>query len=115
MKVDYIKKKFRCNIKQFFQTTKLLNEYGRAVNNPEILREITQEVQKECNGQTVDEIDAQASKTVEKIKCIAEAITEAVKETDYSKVWEEYKRRVAEKLEQVKACKAQKSPVEFVK
>lgn len=60
-------------------------------------------------------VEASDSNDLDKIKCIAEAITEAVKGTNYAKAWEEVKKQIAESFEHIKACKTEKSPLGVAK
>lgn len=47
----------------------------------------------------------QPGQDVSKIKCIAEAIDDAVKNTDFNKVWEEYSKDLANLENRIKDCK----------
>lgn len=89
-----------------------------APEHPQVVQQIAQEIQKQCSGQTAAKVavllHTETAKNVGKVKCIVESISETVKGTDFSKGWEEYKRQVAEKFEQVKACKSKGSIFEVV-
>lgn len=93
-------------------TYKMISEYLRMVaqQKPEIISEIAREVQAQCSGLTevsfedvVEETNADDK--LKKLKCIKDAITDAVKETDFAKIWDEYKRDLEKMFDQIKACK----------
>lgn len=111
---------FSCNVKNSVGTYKLVNEYLQlvAAEKPQVVQEIAREVQRKCSGQAVVRvamIQAETLKGIEKIKCITEAINEAVKGSDYSNAWDEYKQQLVEAGERIKACKASSNkPLEVV-
>ncbi|XP_055306902.1 uncharacterized protein LOC129571162 [Sitodiplosis mosellana] len=106
-----------CNVKEGVSTYKLVTEYLQlaAGENPQALQEFARQIQQRCSGQTYAELMAEFAREgetdgnqgngVEKVKCITEAIGDAVKETDFNKIWEEYKKDLEQLHERVKACK----------
>lgn len=114
-----------CNVKEGVATYKLVTEYIRlaAAENPQIIQEFARQIQAKCSGQTYAELmnkfaiadETDGIKGVEKIKCITEAITDAVSETDFNKIWEEYRKDLEKLHERVKACKSESSKWEAAK
>lgn len=56
-----------------------------------------------------------ANDVIEKVKCISEAISDAVKETDYEPIWDEYKKELEKLHDKFKACKNEANIWEEIK
>jgi len=79
-----------------------------------LLKEIKDKVMAECfeNGTVGDEMK---QKFRQKVKCVIEAITTAVKDTEFAPVWEEYVKHLANLHERVKICTEKPSSVEVAR
>lgn len=108
-----------CNIKEGAMTYKIITEYIQAVaqQKPEVVSEIAREVQAQCSGRTeaVFEEDEVEGYNTDKQTCIKNAITDAVKETDFAKIWEEHKKDLEKLFDQIKACENEPSKWEQTK
>lgn len=83
-----------------------------AETKPEVVAIFAREIQQKCNAQHLEILTEFMGKAVndvhdivEKVKCIKEAISDAVAETEFSKIWEEYKEDLAKHFENLKGCK----------
>ncbi|XP_055306879.1 uncharacterized protein LOC129571139, partial [Sitodiplosis mosellana] len=106
-----------CVASEAAATLQLTNDYIKLANaeKPQIMEEFESQIQQRCSGQTYAELmaefasegetDGNQGNGVEKVKCITEAIGDAVKETDFNKIWGEYKKDLEQLHERVKACK----------
>ena len=47
-----------------------------------------------------------------KVRCILDAVTEAVKGTDFAPVWEKYAKHLVDQHHRIKACTDKSTPVE---
>lgn len=114
-----------CNVKEGVATYKLVTEYIRlaAAENPQVIQEFARQIQARCSGQTYAELmrkfaitdETNGKKSVETIKCITDAINDAVKETDFNQIWEEYKKDLEKLQERIKSCKNESSKWEAAK
>lgn len=106
-------------MKEGVATYRLVTEYIRlvAAENPQVIQEFIRQIQAKCSGQTYAELmrkfaiadETNGNKGVETIKCITESITDAVKETDFNKIWDEYKNDLDKLQERIKSCKNESS------
>lgn len=111
---------FSCNLREGAATYRLVSEYVKLAvsEKPEIVQDLIQQIQERCSVQnelaeennSVEEVNA-----IERIRCIIEATNDAVKETDFQKIWEEYKKDLEQLLERLKDCKNEASPWEQAK
>lgn len=95
-------------------TFKIIFVYVRAAiaQNPEVVSKIVQEVPTKLVRQTFGEsleTDTMAisNKIVAKANCIAEAITDAIKQTDYAHTWDEHKLNLDRLFERILIWKNQ--------
>lgn len=118
---------FRCNIREGVAIYKNLVDYMRlvATENPKVLQDFIRQVNQKCAGVKVENVllaegdkpnmSDKLKKIVEKLKCMSEAISEAVKGTDYEGVFEEIKKDMEKVGERMKACTAESSKLEAAK
>lgn len=91
---------------------RLINEYARVIvaEKPEVLPKIVREVKSKCSGtQLLDEefLDMGLNDDiVGKLKCITNAITDALKDTKYSKSWDKLKKDLERVGDRIKACRS---------
>lgn len=76
-----------------------------------MLNEIRKRVFSEClgNGRIGDEAKQQFR---EKVKCVIQGISEAVKDTEFAPIWEEYVEHLIDLHERLIACAENSNPVE---
>lgn len=106
-------------------TYKLVTDYIRlaATENPKVIQKFVREIQQRCAGQTYAHLmaeyatgdESKAGNGAAKIKCIFEAINDAVGETDFDKIWRQYKKDLEKLHERIKACKSEPSKWEAAK
>lgn len=111
---------FSCNIREGAATYRLVTEYVRLAvsEKPEIVQDLIQQIQETCSAQTdlaEEDFSIEARNPVERLRCIIEAITDAVKETDFQKIWEEYKKDLEQLLERLRGCRNEPSAWEQAK
>lgn len=116
----------RCNMKEGVATYRLITDYLRlvATQKPLLVSQIVREVQDKCNAYQsvedifdVDEIDLDGleKNILEKLKCISNAITEGLKETDFEKPWNNLKKDLEKLASRLKACRNQPTFVDIAK
>lgn len=116
----------RCNIKEGVATYRLITEYLRlvAAQKPVLVSQIVREVQEKCNAYQsvedildVDEIDLDGldKNILDKLKCISNAITDGLKETDFEQPWDYLKKDLEKLAARLKACKNQSTFLEIAK
>ena len=64
----------------------------------------------ECFDGGISEEDKE--KFRQKVRCILDAVTEAVKGTDFAPVWEKYAKHLVDQHHRIKACTDKSTPVE---
>ena len=67
-----------------------------------LIQEVNDKVVAECYNGGISDEDKQ--KLRQKVKCVLDAITEAVKGTDFAPVWEKYAKHLVDQHQRVKAC-----------
>lgn len=116
----------RCNMKEGVATYRLITDYLRlvAAQKPNLVSQIVREVQDKCSAyQSVEDIfdveeidvDGLEKNILDKVKCISNAITDGLKETDFEKPWNHLKKDLEKLAERLKACKNQPSFLEIAK
>lgn len=93
-----------------------------AAENPKAVQDILRGIQQKCSGQRVpeDEIDfllkdADEKDIQQRLKCIADAIGDAVKENDFNSIWEQAKRDLKNVGERMKKCRTEQSKEDMAK
>lgn len=93
------------------------------VKNPKTVKQFVRLVQKECQGQIeIEEAEFdfmfeenEGQNPAERIKCMIEAIRDAVKETDYEKIVEKMKQEMEEVGNRMKSCQTEQDRWEAAK
>lgn len=93
------------------------------VKNPKTVDQFVRLVQKECQGQLeIEEAEFdfmfeenEGQNPAERIKCMIEAIRDAVKETDYEKIVEKMKQEMEEVGNRMKSCQTEQDRWEAAK
>lgn len=113
---------FRCNIREGLLTYKLMGNYigMMATENPKAVQDILRGVQQKCNGRKEDEIDVILKGTNEKdiqaqLKCMTDAISRAIRETDFEAIFEKTKRELMSVGERMKSCRTEQDTKEMAK
>lgn len=97
------------NIKFIPDVTEIIKENCKENTFTEIWNDLLKE-----DPENPDPIEGEIS-LIKRLKCIGEAITAAVKETDFEGVWDEYKRDLDRLYNRIKACKNESNKWEVVK
>lgn len=85
---------------------------------PEIAQDLIQQIQEQCSAQhelAEEEYSIEEFNAIERLRCIIDATNDAVKETDFQAIWEEYKKDLEQLIERLKDCKNEASPWEQAK
>lgn len=115
-----------CNIKEGVATYRLITDYIRlvAAQKPVLVTQIVREVQDKCSAYQsiedifdVDEIDLDGMEKniLENFKCISNAITDGLKDTDFEKPWNSLKKDLEKLAARLKACKNQSTFLDMAK
>ena len=76
-----------------------------------LLKEMKDKVVAECFDGGISEEDKE--KFRQKVRCILDAVTEAVKGTDFAPVWAKYAKHLVDQHQRVKACTDKSTTVEI--
>lgn len=114
---------FSCKIRESIAIYKNYIEYLQLIaqQNPQALQDFIKGVNQKCAGQALDKFDIMFEEPmmslgiVEKLKCVDNAISQAVKDSDYAYVYEELHKDLEQVANNIKACKTQSNALEKVK
>lgn len=118
----YFRPNCSCNVKEGVRTYKLVIEYVRTATaeKPEFANRFVTEFRRNCAATSSFVLlesfrKDDDYKNIEHLKCIVDATNAAVKETDFEKIWEEYRSDIEKAFQRVKACKTQVNKWEAAK
>jgi len=113
-----------CNIKEGVASFSIVNEYIKlaSAQDPTFVPDLINQYKETCGGGSsgvemfaVEGVKECVRRLSERIKCISEAISDAIKDTDFQKDWEEYKKNLDILRNHLKACKNEPTTSEAAK
>jgi len=110
---------YLCNLKQGFITSKLIVQYASlaAEQNPYFFLLLVQELQQSCVSGVDNFLETNANRALdfEYFKCVLDAISDAVGESEAEEIWTKYQDVLQAIYEQLLNCKNQEKPLQQVK
>lgn len=114
-------------MKAAVQSYRVFNTFMNTVDteNPEALQLYASEYRRKCSASNVEEESELFDEFIsdneydyrgpDNLRCISNAITDAVHETDFARVWEEYRKDLDAAFERIDASKQELNKWESVK
>ncbi|XP_031640925.1 uncharacterized protein LOC116352456 [Contarinia nasturtii] len=113
-----------CNIKEGVATFSIVNEYIKlaSAQDATFMADLINQYKESCGAESsgvemfaVEGVKECVRRLSKRIKCISEAISDAVKDTSFQKGWEEYKNNLDKLRNHLKACKNEPTTSEAAK